>query len=73
MQLTDTHTHLFAEEFDADRAAMIQRAIEKGVTKCFLPNIDVATIPALLKTCDDFPSSCFPMIGLHPLLGVCKL
>jgi TatD DNase family protein len=66
MQLTDTHTHLFAEEFDADRAAMIQRAVEKGVSKCFLPNIDVATIPALLKTCEDFPENCFPMMGLHP-------
>src|SRR5580658_1714978 len=66
MQLTDTHTHLFAEEFDADRPAMIQRAIDKGVTKCFLPNIDVATIPALLRTCDDFPDNCFPMMGLHP-------
>jgi TatD DNase family protein len=66
MQLTDTHTHLFAEEFDADRSAMIQRAIAKGVSTCFLPNIDVSTIPALLKTCDDFPANCFPMLGLHP-------
>jgi TatD DNase family protein len=66
MHLTDTHTHLFAEEFDADRPAMMQRAIDKGVTSCFLPNIEVSTIPALLKTCDEFPANCFPMMGLHP-------
>ena len=66
MQLTDTHTHLFAEEFDADMAEMIQRAIDKGVTKCFLPNIDVSTITAMLKTCDEFPENCLPLLGLHP-------
>jgi TatD DNase family protein len=66
MQLTDTHTHLFLLEFDADRPAMMQRAIDKGVTKCFLPNIDVSTVSALLKTCDEFPLNCFPMMGLHP-------
>jgi len=66
MQLTDTHTHLFLPEFDTDRAEMMQRAIDKGVSKCFLPNIEVSTIPLLLKTCDEFPSTCFPMMGLHP-------
>ncbi len=66
MQLTDTHTHLFAEEFNADMADMIQRAIDKGVTKCFLPNIDVSSISALLKAADDFPVICLPMMGLHP-------
>lgn len=66
MQLTDTHTHLFLPEFDADRPAIFQRALDKGVTKCFLPNIDASTVPALLKTCDEFPSVCFPMMGLHP-------
>ena len=66
MKFTDTHTHLFAEELDADRAEMMQRAIDKGVSKCFLPNIDVSTIPAMLKMCEDFPGNCFPMMGLHP-------
>jgi TatD DNase family protein len=66
MHLTDTHTHLFAEEFDADRIAMLQRAFDKGVTSCFLPNIEVSTVEAMLKVCDDFPDNCFPMMGLHP-------
>src|SRR5579862_8733380 len=66
MQLIDTHTHLFASEFDADRAEMMRRALDKGVTKCFLPNIDVSTVPSLLEMCDEFPSNCLPMMGLHP-------
>jgi len=66
MHLIDTHTHLFLPEFNTDRAEMMERLHEKGVSKCFLPNIDVSTISSLLKTCDEFPSVCFPMMGLHP-------
>lgn len=66
MRLTDTHAHLFLPEFNADRDDVIKRAIDKGISKCFLPNIDVSTIPSLLKTCDTFPVNCFPMMGLHP-------
>src|SRR5579885_2374339 len=66
MQLTDTHTHLFAEEFNADRPEMIHRAVEKGVTRFFLPNIDSDSIKPMLDMCEAFPDKCFPMMGLHP-------
>src|ERR1700739_2579406 len=66
MQLTDTHTHLFATEFDTDRAEMIKRALEKGVTRFFLPNIDADSIQPMLSMCDAFHDKCFPMMGLHP-------
>jgi TatD DNase family protein len=66
IELTDTHTHLFLPEFDTDRAEMMLRTLDKGVTKCFLPNIDVSTISSLFKTCYEFPSACYPMMGLHP-------
>lgn len=38
--MIDTHTHLYSEEFDEDRAEMIHRAINKGVTEFYLPAID---------------------------------
>lgn len=66
MVLTDTHTHLFASEFDADRKEMMQRAIDKGVTRFFLPNIDADSIQPMLSMCDAFHDKCFPMMGLHP-------
>jgi TatD DNase family protein len=66
MQLTDTHTHLFATEFDADRPEMIKRAVEKGVSRFFLPNIDSDSIQPMLNMCEAFPDKCFPMMGLHP-------
>lgn len=63
--LVDTHTHLFAEEFDADRPQVILRAREAGVGAFFIPNIDDTSVQALLNLCDAYPD-CFPMIGFHP-------
>ena len=42
--LIDTHTHLFAEEFDEDRELAIIRATEAGVTRLFMPNIDDTSV-----------------------------
>lgn len=64
--MIDTHTHLFTEEFDEDRAQVMERALKAGVTKLFMPNIDVASLSLLNKTCSDYKDYCFPMIGLHP-------
>ena len=66
MHFIDTHTHLYLEEFDDDRAEMISRAIQTGVETFLLPNIDKNSLPALLSLCDAWPTHCLPMIGLHP-------
>lgn len=66
MILIDTHTHLFLPEFDEDRSAMMQRAIDSGVQKMFLPNIDSGSVSSLLQLVAQYPSNCFPMMGLHP-------
>jgi TatD DNase family protein len=64
--LIDTHTHLFAEEFDSDRKEVVQRAISAGVNKLFLPNIDSSSIQSMLDLEKQFPENCFAMMGLHP-------
>ena len=66
MHLIDTHTHLFAQQFDEDRLEVVQRALEKGVRQMLLPNIDTNSILPMLDLCTEFPENCFPMIGLHP-------
>lgn len=66
MILTDTHTHLYSEQFDEDRAAMIQRAFDLGVERIFLPNIDSSSISGMLALQQQFPKNCFAMMGLHP-------
>lgn len=62
----DTHTHLYSEKFDEDRDDMIRRALESGVHKMLLPNIDVRSIDGMLDLETRFPENCFPMMGLHP-------
>jgi TatD DNase family protein len=66
MNLIDTHTHLFSEQFSEDRNVVVQRAIDLGINKLFLPNIDSSTIEPMLDLCQTFPKNCFAMMGLHP-------
>ena len=63
--LIDTHTHLYTEEFETDRELAVIRAIEAGVSRLFMPNIDDTTVEAMLALCDAH-DCCYPMIGFHP-------
>lgn len=66
MNFIDTHTHLFASEFNDDIDIVVQNAIDNGVSKMLLPNIDSTTTNNMLQLCNKYPQHCFPMIGLHP-------
>lgn len=66
MVLTDTHTHLYAEEFNNDRASLMQKALANGVRKFYLPNIDSASIAPMLELEAQYPQHCYAMMGLHP-------
>lgn len=66
MKLIDTHCHLYATEFDNDRAIVIDRAKKKGVIKFFLPAIDSSTHDAMIALEDKYPTECYAMMGLHP-------
>ena len=64
--LIDTHAHLYAEEFDADRDAMMARAREAGVGIVLLPNIDEGSTDAMHRLAEAYPGMAYPMMGLHP-------
>ncbi len=66
MIITDTHTHLYSEQFDEDREEMVQRAINAGVTRFFVPAIDSTYFNAMLDLEKAFPKNTFLMMGLHP-------
>jgi len=66
MIITDTHTHLYSEQFDEDRNEMIQRAIEAGVTRFFIPAIDSSYYQNMLNLEKEFPKKTYLMTGLHP-------
>lgn len=62
----DTHAHLYSKEFEQDRPEMITRALEAGVHKLLLPNIDSHSIEGMLALEKEYPGKCYAMMGLHP-------
>lgn len=64
--MIDTHTHLYSEQFDSDRDEMIQRAMNKGITKFYLPAIDSQYHQKMLKLESEYPGIIYAMMGLHP-------
>jgi TatD DNase family protein len=66
MTITDTHTHLYSNEFDEDRDEMIQRAIDAGVSRFFIPAIDSAYTQSMYDLEKAYPNNIFLMMGLHP-------
>lgn len=66
VEIIDTHSHLFTEEFSADLPEVILRAKEAGVTRVYMPNIDVSSVKDMLRVARTYEGYCLPMIGLHP-------
>lgn len=66
MTITDTHTHLYSSEFDQDRDEMIQRALDAGVSRFFIPAIDSSYTKAMYELEKNYPDNVFLMMGLHP-------
>ena len=66
LDITDTHTHLYSEAFDEDRNEVINRAIQSGVTRFFIPAIDSTYSKSMFELANDFPKNVFLMMGLHP-------
>lgn len=62
----DTHAHLYSNKFAADREDMVARALDAGVKKLFLPNVDHDSIEGMHALVAAHPDCCFAMMGLHP-------
>jgi TatD DNase family protein len=63
---TDTHAHIYLEEFDTDRTDVLTRAQQVGVERIYLPNIDSTSIDRMLELEEKAKGACFAMMGLHP-------
>lgn len=66
MDLTDTHTHLYDEAFENEEDDAIKRAVDSGVSKMILPDIDSKTRNRMYSLASRFPGILFPCLGLHP-------
>lgn len=64
--LIDSHCHLDAGEFDADRASVHARARAAGVMIQVLPAISLANCATVAATCARYPG-CMPAWGMHPM------
>ena len=62
----DTHSHIYAEEFDDDREEAVGRAFEAGVEGLVLPDIDRGSRPRMLEAAARSPGRLFPTLGVHP-------
>ncbi|MFM9913453.1 MAG: TatD family hydrolase [Methylophilaceae bacterium] len=64
--LVDTHCHLDAVEFDADRDAVAAAAKAAGVAGIVIPTVEKANFRTVLQLCERHPH-CAPALGIHPL------
>lgn len=65
MQLTDTHCHLYWNKFDEDREAVIQRAIEAGVTRMLVPGTTIETSKQAIELAEKY-EQVYAAVGVHP-------
>ena len=66
MQLIDSHTHIYSNQFDDDLAEVMERAAQNGVQRLVLPNIDSNSTKRMWDVVNAYPERCFPMMGIHP-------
>lgn len=64
--LTDTHTHIYYQAGSEKLKEQMDRCFQNGITRLFLPNVDVSSIEKVFETVAAYPDHCFPMLGLHP-------
>lgn len=64
--MIDTHSHIYAEEFDSDRNEALERARRAGVEMLLLPDIDSTSRERMLALAAEHGDWCRAMAGLHP-------
>ena len=66
MEIIDTHTHLYLDDFDNDFEEMMQRSFRCGIKKFVFPSISSKYNEKMIMTLEKFPEHFFLMAGLHP-------
>ena len=64
--LIDTHCHLDAAEFSADRDAVAQAALQEGVQLIVVPAVEHSNFATVVQLAADYPH-CAYALGIHPL------
>jgi TatD DNase family protein len=64
--LIDTHCHLDAAEFDADRDAIATKSLQYGVSCIVVPTVERDNFEAVIALCDQY-KHCAYALGIHPM------
>ena len=67
MEIIDTHTHLYLDQFDHDFDDMILRSFQRGIKKFVFPSISSKHNQRMIDTHKRYPENFFLMAGLHPV------
>ena len=65
MTLTDTHCHINFYDFDDDRAMVLSRAWDSGITRILVPGIDLQTSQTAIDIAES-NQPIFAAVGVHP-------
>lgn len=68
MEFIDTHTHLYDEAYGGPQGsdAAVRSAIEAGVRRMIIPDVNSAERRAVLELCRRWPENTYACMGLHP-------
>jgi TatD DNase family protein len=66
VEFIDTHSHLYDEAFNSEEDLAVARALEAGVIKMILPDIDASTRDSMFRLAGRHPDILYPTLGLHP-------
>jgi len=66
VQIIDTHTHLYLDQFKEDIDKVISRSKKNGVSKFIFPAIDSSHFENMHKLKNRYPENIYLMTGLHP-------
>ena len=65
MELVDTHCHLDWNSFDPDREAVIDRAVQAGVTRMITIGVDVPSSRRAIEIAEQY-EAVYAAVGVHP-------
>lgn len=64
--MTDTHSHLYDEAYEAGGVGAVERAIAAGVRLVMLPGVDMKSLAPMRALHERYPHNTLISIGLHP-------
>ncbi len=67
MEIVDTHTHLYLDQFDNDFDETIRRSLDNNISKFVFPSISSKYYSKMIQCKEKYPKNIFLMLGLHPV------